>query len=286
MEYTSDKDYLFTIQTQSLFDASTSKVPNFVYTDHTHLANLKYPGYSKDKLASANWIELERSIYQNAALIFTISENIRFSIVDQYTINPQKVKCVYAGCNIPVSPLNMSKSPKYSNKNILFVGLDWQRKGGPQLIQAFYKVLEKHPDATLTIVGASPRLNIPNCSVIGKVPLSEVAKYYEQASVFCLPTTLEPFGIVFLEAMTHKIPIVATNIGAIPEFIIDGESGYLIPPNNVKLLAERLIDLLDDPNKCQSFGDKGYKLASSKYSWENTSMLMYEHIMNYLRCNN
>lgn len=285
LEFVAGKNYLFTFQTQSLFDASTGKAPHFVYTDYAHLANLLLPGYPKDRLSSAKWIQLESSIYQNATMVFTYSENIRYSLIHQYQIRPQKVKHVYAGINVPISPLKPVNASRYSHKNILFVGMDWKRKGGPQLVQAFGKVLEKHPDASLTIVGASPKINLPNCSVLGKIPLEEVKKYYEQASIFCLPTLLEPFGIAFLEAMSHGLPVVATNAGAIPEFVINNKSGFLIPPKDVTQLSERLIDLLDDPSKCRSFGEQGYKIVAKNYTWENTSGLMYDHITNYLKLN-
>lgn len=276
--YIAKNEYLFTIQTQSLFDASSKRIPHFVYTDHTHLANLNYPGFSKEKLSPQKWIELERSIYDNADMVFTYSESIRNSVINQYHIQSQKVKCVYAGCNIPVPPPEDINTQKYFNKNILFVGLDWERKGGPLLVQAFQIVLEKHPDATLTIVGASPEVQLRNCHVIGPVSLGEVQKYYEKASVFCMPTLLEPLGIVFLEAMSHRLPVIATNIGAIPEFVNDGITGFLVPPNDVNSIAERICILLDDPAKCQSIGENGYELVLERYTWENTSKLISESI--------
>lgn len=285
LKFVADKDYLFTFQTQSLFDASTGKAPHFVYTDYAHLANLLLPGYPKDRLSSAKWIELESTIYQNATMVFTYSENIRYSLIHQYKIRPEKVKHVYAGINVPISPLKLVNTSKYTNKNILFVGMDWKRKGGPQLVQAFSKVLEKHPDASLTIVGASPKINLPNCSVLGKIPLEEVNKYYEQASIFCLPTLLEPFGIAFLEAMSHGLPVVATDTGSIPEFVINNKSGFLVPPRDINQLSERLIDLLDDPGKCRSLGEQGYKIVAKTYTWENTVGLMYDHITDYLKSN-
>src|SRR5207237_9406814 len=124
-----------------------------------------------------------------------------------------------------------------------------------------------HPDAQLTIVGCSPDVDVRNCQVVGQIPLADVGKYYDAASVFCMPTTLEPFGIAFIEAFAHSLPVIATRVGAIPELVRDGESGYLVQPNDVNALAERLIELVGDPAKCRAFGERGRRLVKEKYNW-------------------
>lgn len=83
-------------------------------------------------------------------------------------------------------------------------------------------------------MGCSPKIDIQNCNVIGRVPIQEVEKCYKQASVFCLPTTIEPFGIVFLEAIANRLPVIGTKIGAIPNFMNDGQNGYLVEPINLQ----------------------------------------------------
>lgn len=269
--------YAFSFQMQSLFDASTEGLPHFVYTDHTHLANLYYPNFDPKSLYSKSWIELEKTIYHNATINFTRSSNITRSIIEQYSCKPEKVVCVYAGSNAKVNHAAIGNR-NYEGKNILFVGMAWERKGGPELVEAFKTVLKVHPDAKLTIVGCSPQLDVPNCNVVGQVPLEEVNKYYERASIFCLPTKLEPFGIVFIEALMHKLPVVATDIAAIPDFILDGENGYLVRPNDVEQLARALIDLVGNPRKCQAFGEKGCQIALERYTWEKVGAKIRENI--------
>lgn len=270
-------DYLFSFQMQSLFDASVAGLPHFVYTDHTNLANIAYPNQDHDKLYSPAWIALERTIYQNASLIFTRSSDITRSLVEQYQCDPGKVSCVYAGSNVPRQE-EPPDNDGYRNKNILFVGIDWERKGGPDLLEAFRQVLTVHPDAHLTIVGCSPQVNLPNCHVMGRLPLAEVKTHYRQASIFCLPTKLEPFGIVFIEALSYHLPIVATCIGAIPDFVRDGENGYLVEPGATHSLAEALTKLLDSPEQCQRFGIKGRMMAEENYNWHNVGLRMKEGV--------
>lgn len=274
----SPHSYAFSFQIQSLFDTGTSGLPHFVYTDHTHLENLNYPDFDPSQMVSPEHIELEKNIYTNAALVMTRSTNISRSLIQQYDIPEEKVCCVYAGSNIEIDA-GVLENDDYGNKKILFVGADWERKGGPDLVEAFKMVLEKIPDAHLTIVGSTPIVNLPNCEIVGRIPPAEMPRYYRQTSIFCLPTKLEPFGIVFIEAMSYKLPVIATLIGAIPDFVSDGESGYLVEPGDVDGLACALILLLDDAQKCRTFGESGYNKATSRYNWDHTGKMIRDNVI-------
>ena len=74
---------------------------------------------------------------------------------------------------------------------------------------------------------------------------------------------------------------MATNIGAIPDFVIPGENGYLVEPYEVEVLASRLAELIGHPDKCRVFGDKGYALACDRYTWSQTGARIRENIENY-----
>lgn len=272
----SNRGYAFTLQTQSMFDASIPGTPHFVYTDHTHLANLQDPRFDPRRLYSSAWIAKERDIYHNATINFTMSTNVSRSIIEDYGCSPDKVACVYGGANVSPDEDEILNDERYASKNILFVGVDWRMKGGPTLTEAFKTVLASHPDATLTIVGCSPTPDVPNCRVLGVLPPSLVKPCYQSAALFCLPTTLEAFGIAFLEAMTHRLPVIGTRIGALPEFILDGKNGFLVEPNDPALLAERILQLLKSPSDCKAFGEYGHGLIRERYTWDNTGERMAE----------
>lgn len=277
-EQVKNRDYAFSFQMQSIFDAGTSGLPHFVYTDHTHLANLAYPHFDRRKMFAEAWIKLEQTIYHNATANFTRSSNISRSIIEQYACPANRVACVYAGSNAPVGD-TIPQNDGYRNKNILFVGIDWHRKGGPLLVQAFETVRRAHPDAHLTIVGCSPAVDTPNCHVVGPVSLEAMGHYYRRASVFCLPTTVEPFGIVFVEALNYGLPVVATHVGAVPDMVIDGQNGYTVAPGDGAALARRLIELLDNPALCRAFGRAGAQLAATRYNWEYVGRRMRDAIL-------
>ncbi len=271
------EEFAFTFQTQSLYDASVPGLPHFVYTDHTNLANLHYGGFGDNKVFP-RWNGLEKTIYENATQVLTMSQHVRQSVINQYQIAPAKVVSVGAGCNINFKPVPL-QNDHYRNKNILFVGVEWERKGGPLLVEAFKLVLKKHPTARLTIVGCSPQIDQPNCEVVGRVSLEQVREFYSRASVFSLPTRIEPFGIVFIESMLYRIPVVAPRMGALPDFVEDEKSGRLVAPNDVNALAAALIDLLDHPEKCEKIGNAGYEAVKDRYTWEAVGAKIRENLL-------
>jgi len=270
--------YVFTLQTQSLFDASLPGVPHFVYTDHAELQSLRLPGVSPKQVFPPRWIRgLETAIYENASMVFTMSDATRRCLVDEYGIPDGRVAWVKGGPNAPPSDGNGSAPDRYERQRILFVAARWEPKGGPELAAAFQRVLESHPSATLTVVGCSPTVTLPNCDVVGPVPVGEVSAYYDQASIFCLPTRREAYGIVFLEALAHGLPVVATRVGALPEFVSEGETGYLVEVGDVDALAARLTALVADPERCRRFG-LAAREAGATYSWSRTAEAVRRHI--------
>ncbi len=260
--------YTFSFQMQSLFDGSTPGLPHFVYTDHTLLANRSYPGFRPADLYSPAWQRLEPSIYINARAVFTRSQNISRSLINDYGLAPEQVHCVHVGSNVPLD-LDTPILERYQQQRVLFVGIDWQRKGGPELLQAWPAVLARHPHAQLVIAGAAPRTGrLRNCHVLGRVDLATTSVLYQQASLFCLPTKLEPFGIAVLEALAHHLPVITTNIGAMPEIVQPGVSGWLVEPGTVAQLAQTLIEALSNPERCAALGRTGAQLVQQQYNWQ------------------
>lgn len=265
------RQYEFTIQTQALFDASQASTPHFLYTDHSHIENLRYPAFDQAELAHRSWIDAEARAYRNAWVNFTMSSNIARSLIRDYSIRPERTMVAGAGCNAAPEP-NVSPDPvRFHRKRILFVGIDWERKGGPVLVEAFRRVRAVHPDAELVIVGCAPRLNVAGCTVVGRVPLADVPKFYRSSTLFCMPTRIEPFGLVYIEALAHGLPIVATRIGALPDFEDRGRCGRLVPPDDPLALAEALCLLLEKPALCEQMGREGMKLVQQRYSWKGTA---------------
>ena len=108
-----------------------------------------------------------------------------------------------------------------------------------------------------------------------------VRELYSNASVFCCPSIYEPFGIINLEAMACETAVVATAVGGIKEVVVDGETGFLVPIDQMnespfeprdpdkfaRDLAARINQLMADPALCEKFGRAGRKRAEEKFGW-------------------
>lgn len=268
---------LCTIQTQSLFDASIAGVPHFIFTDHTHLANLQSDYFDRRALRPDWWIALEREVYQRATLVFCRTSHVRTSFLSDYGLPEDRVLSVGSGSNVPAERY-VPTLAQFEAKRLLFAGFDWKRKGGPTVLAAFRQVRQRHPDATLTIVGASPAVNQAGVQVVGPVGLDAMAGYYRNASVFVFPSRLEPFGSVVVEAMHYGLPVVATNAGPFTDVVLTGKTGELIPPDDPDALARALCALLDDPQRCLSYGAEGQQVARTRFTWPTVASRMREAI--------
>jgi glycosyltransferase involved in cell wall biosynthesis len=282
----------FSFQSWSMFDCSVPDTPHFVYTDHTYLSCRDYPDYGKQIWAPVRrpWaIELEKSIYANAACIFTQSQNVTKTLTDVYRISSKKVLCVGVGTNVSLEKL--CKIPtvidRYKNKTIVFVsrsvGRRWILKGGPELLEAFRQVVKKHKNAKLIIVGCNPPIEETYMEVVGSVKLEQVIDYLAKAAIYCMPTKMEPFGIAFLEAMAAGLPVVALRLGAAPDFIIPGKTGELVEHGDIEGLAGALTSLLDNPEKCRRYGENGRALVQEKYNWDKVFKKMGSKILELAR---
>lgn len=271
-------EFAFTFQTQSLFDAHLPGVPHFLFTDHTHLANLTYPSFDRSLLAGEAWLAEERAMYHAATRVFTMAEHVRRSVVRDYGVAQERVFTVHAGSNLNVAPGALANDG-FRNQTIVFVGVDWERKGGPALLRAFEKVLTQLPESRLVVVGCRPEVAHPRVEVVGKVPRERVGEYLARATVCCLPSRIEPFGIAPIEAALQGVPSVVSDIGALPEIVRDGETGRVVPVDDVDALAAALFQLLSDPALCQRMGEAGQHHARATYSWDAVGPKLREHVL-------
>jgi glycosyltransferase involved in cell wall biosynthesis len=218
-------------------------------------------------------IARERDVYSGAAGIFTISDRLRHSFIEDFGIAPDRVHAVRAGPNFDPTEIPGDRA-LVREPTILFVGTQFKRKGGDVLLEAFRTVRRSIPAARLIIIG--PRelaIADEGVEMVGHLRQDDPAARqrlldaYAGAAVYCLPTRYEPFGISYLEAMYFGVPCVGTDTGAVPEMIIDGESGYLVPVDDAAALADRLLALLTNPELAARMGAAGRRRAREVFTW-------------------
>jgi glycosyltransferase involved in cell wall biosynthesis len=239
-----------------------------------------YPSITGKHIQRA--LDYEKQLYRNVDHLFTMSRWLADSFIKDFGIDPSKITPIGAGINLPYVRQITNKS--YDQPRILFVGKDFERKGGKYLLEAFGMVKREIRDATLTIIGP-PLEHLPEgvrclsyVSKTSKAGLETLLDEYAKATVFVMPSLYEPFGIVFAEAMAHKLPCIGTDICAMPEIIDHGESGFLVPSQDTKALAGRLIELLKDPSTCQVFGENAFEKYRQRFTWEHVTQQLVNEI--------
>jgi glycosyltransferase involved in cell wall biosynthesis len=270
------------IQIGAMFSPSTSDIPVTSYHDGNIALAFRGGGHSVvnqlQKTTYNQLVERERTIYIKNDAIFTFSDYVKQSIIKDFGINEDKIHVVYGGSNIEVPNLTKHElDNKYHNKNILFVAVDFARKGGSTVIEAFKIVKREVPEATLTIVGSSPDIKEDGVNVSGFINKNtltgekQLAQYFTNASVYVLPSLYEAFGVSYIEAMHFRTPCIGSNIAAIPELITDGETGFVIKPEDYITLADKIIQILRSPQLIRDMGDSGYAKAQEKFTWERVA---------------
>jgi starch synthase len=254
------------------------RTPYFLYCDSNHRMAQRSPFAVSSHLApgeSDRVTAREQRVYDGARGIFTFSEWARRSFVDDFGVPPERVTAVGAGPNFDATRIPDRTGARGSRApTILFVGGEFERKGGDVLLEAFRLVREQIPDARLVVVGAKDaRIDAPGVEPLGFLRKDNPAGWqrlvdaYRDADVFAFPTRFDAFGIVVLEAMFFGLPCVAVDAWAIPEMVVDGETGFTVPVGDARSLADRLLVLLRDETLARRMGEAGRARARQRFTW-------------------
>jgi glycosyltransferase involved in cell wall biosynthesis len=159
--------------------------------------------------------------------------------------------------------------------NLLFVGVDWERKGGDIILGAFNLLLLRGYKLTLTIVGCLPPVKIPKS--IKVIPFLDKNKLddlimledlYKTADIFVLPTRAECSAIVFSEASSFGLPIISTKTGGVECYVENGLTGYLFETGaSHEIFANGILDLINDRELYRSFSTNSFKKFLIELNW-------------------
>lgn len=240
-----------------------------------------YQEKSKSLIAKREKEALE--FYQNCKGIFTMGQWLAEDLVQNTGIAPEKVHCVGGGCNIDIEKIDPSQ--KQGNK-ILFVGKDFFRKGGIQVLDAFKLIDKKEPEKyTLYIAGPkSWPLDTPipkNVVFLGLLKTDELIKYYNMADLFVMPSIFEAYGIVFAEALIFGLPCIGRNAFSMKDFIQPGVNGDLVETEEPEELANKILSVLNNQNIRKNV-NKYRKEYIKRYSWNSVA----QRILNVMKKDN
>jgi glycosyltransferase involved in cell wall biosynthesis len=220
----------------------------------------------------ARWsLAYEQRLYDSIDVIFCMSEQLRQSFLSDFGQAADKVVTVGAGANVAVTE---PPARDYAPPRLLFVGKQWERKGGPVVLRAFARLREEVPEATLAIAGpASLSIDQPGVEVLGRVPREDgvpgsMPEQYRRATAFVMPSLYEPLGVAVLEAMAAGLPCIGTTGGALPELIEEGVTGFLVPPGDEDSLLGRMRELAQSPDLCRTLGEAGAARYWERFTWD------------------
>ncbi|GGL24380.1 glycogen synthase [Phycicoccus endophyticus] len=249
----------------------------------------------------SSWVE--RTAYEGAAAVIAVSAGMREDILRAYpSVDPDKVQVVHNGIDAelwrpredPDVVRELGIDP--DRPTVVFVGRITRQKGLPFLLRAAGQL---PPEVQLVLLAGAPDTPEIKAEVEGLVeglraerdgvvwisqmlPREQVTAVLAAASVFVCPSVYEPLGIVNLEAMACELPVVATATGGIPEVVLDGETGWLVPIEQkqdgtgtpvdedrfVADLAAALTDAVSDLERARRLGLAGRERAVESFSWD------------------
>jgi glycosyltransferase involved in cell wall biosynthesis len=267
------------LQLGVLFDSTSNNVdlPVVLYTDNTTMISARHPDparhpFSKKELME--WLELETGVYQRAAHIHVRAEIVKRSLMQDYHIQPERISVIGAGVNSKVLPVLPHRSER-SDFTALFIGTDFLRKGGDLALLAFARLHKLHPQTRLVLVTKDPipaRFPLEGVQVLAPIwerPVLE--SLYAQADVFMLPSRMETWGDVLLEAMSFGLPCIGVSGQAMEDIILQEKTGLLVAPEDVDQLAEALIRLFEQPDLRQNMGQAGRRLVENEFTWDRVA---------------
>ena len=289
-------DLIFAVSgSQYLYQLETTK-PIIYLADATF--TLLYNYYDKVSnflpfnVKQGNLIEL--TALNKASKIIASSDWCKASIENDYGISPNKVHVIEFGANVDEKDIknNIITPKKESNNmlNILFLAVEWKRKGGEIAIDCVKRLNNEMKIPTkVYIVGTDVPIHHKNESFIesiGFLNKNKENEYYQfikiikQCDILLIPTKAECAGIAFCEASAYKLPIFTYDTGGIPNYVENGINGYRLPLSCTGEDFAQKIKTVVEQNKLPSLKDGCNHLYNSKLNWDHWRLIFEETFLN------
>jgi glycosyltransferase involved in cell wall biosynthesis len=253
---------------------------------HTHLVHADVHGalaagraplfstkHNDDRFRTGPWRFAERLLARRARRVVAITHALKRFQVERVGLPADKVEVIHYGMDEP--PAAWGENPRLALGDgpvVACVARLEPQKGVDVAVRALQMCTHGPAHPSLVVLGEGPerprleglarelgvRLVLP-----GRVP--DVAAILRRADALVHPARWEGFGLGVLEAMLCSLPVVATNVSSLPELVVDGETGYLVPPDDPAALAAALQRVLEDP---RDLGARGYDRARREFSVE------------------
>jgi len=272
---------------------SKRRVPVVMSAGSSHYINVRdYEKWGEQKIRRR--YKLARTIYRplgicdellnsdSVARIYTFSNWAR-EIYTRHGLPRKKVDVICPGFDVPVIE---ERKPEREQVSFLFIGREFARKGGPLVVEAFNRLRESNAQVSLTVVTRDLE-QVKQGAGINVLPFMSREKLYQEiypaADVFVMPTEAEGWGFANAEAMSFALPVISTNISAIPEIVEHRVTGLLIEPGDGEALFNAMRGLAESKDMREEMGWRGRERFIRNFSRDVFRSRLQEFYLSALR---
>lgn len=229
----------------------------------------------------------EKKLMNRSDALIAVSKYTVNELTNLYGINENKIHVIYNGVDIERfkprpnrAELRKELGVEEDKKIILFVGRLYHRKGLETLLTSVPPILKEFSNVQFVISGTgfkkkeeslkklAKELDIQDhVTFLGYVPDEKLPDLYSTSDIFVLPAIYENFPFAILEAQSTALPVISTGVGGIPEFLVDNDNGFVIEPRDPEQLTQKVLALLQDPQRAAKMGKRGRELIKQKLDW-------------------
>lgn len=278
----SNFDVIFTANSPDYIAYLNTGIPIVYVRDATFQLFINYyPTFfslKKEQIAEGN--EIERNALQKAAHIIYSSRWAAESAIRDYNADPSKISIIDFGANLLSYPAKKDLSLSVAENEVcqlLFVGVEWYRKGGDVAYKAFQKLKHEGFRCRLTIVGCQPD-SVMKSDDVEIVPFldkqnprdfQQLYNIYLQAHFLLLPTRADCTPVVFSEAAAFALPVITTDTGGISAVIQEGINGFLLPPDaDETCIAHKIRTAFEDKRFYNQLRMTSRNEFDNRLSWD------------------
>jgi glycosyltransferase involved in cell wall biosynthesis len=260
-----------------------NRIPGIVSLDATPM-QYDSLGAFYEHARGPEWLEqfkwkLNRDCFLKAKKLVTWSEWTKGSLIKDYSIPADKIVVIPPGVNTQAWANLVPQPASVDHIKILFVGGNLKRKGGDLLVEVFRQIRSNFKNITLELhlVTKDTLPDEPGVFIYNALEPNSGAliNLYHSCDIFCLPTLGDCLPMVLSEAGAAGLPVISTRVAAIPELVIEGETGLLVTPGNGAELAAALIRLIENPEMRLRFGVEAKQTVCGSFdAAKNASRLL------------
>jgi hypothetical protein len=253
-----------------------NNVPIIYFSDAVFSNMIDYYWYHASKKFIKEGNIVQQKSLSNATKVVLTSQWAGNEAINYYQTDASKIELIHFGANIEVEQV---VHRKHDNINLLFVGVDWERKGGTIAVECVRHLnkIDKKNKYVLHLVGAKPPYKISEdyIKVYGFLNRNEKKQreqldfLRETADIFILPTKAECAGIVFCEACAYGLPSITFATGGTPDYVEDGMTGYTLPLGaTYKEFADKIYTLANDSDSLEKMKQNARQKYENDLNWK------------------